>query len=215
MRGDSVVIATNADFLADTLGDILRDLDVRPVVVHDENDLVNRIKNSRPRFVLLENCFREAVTEEYVQRLSRRYRDIRVVVWSTSAVKPVRAAGYIYAGADSYFTLRDRDEHIRAVLVRMFSGKQYYPAEVRGILESGEYMPRAGKNLTRRETEVAKLSITGRSRREIAAVLGVKPSTVKMHKLNIYRKCGGNRLVDMLRYGLRNGVIGLEDLENI
>jgi hypothetical protein len=36
-----------------------------------------------------------------------------------------------------------------------------------------------------------------------------------MHKLNIYRKCGGSSPVDMLRYGLINGVIGLEDLEGV
>jgi DNA-binding NarL/FixJ family response regulator len=215
MRGDSVVIATNADFLAETLGDILRDLDVRPAVAHDENGLLGRIEKGRPRIVFLEDCFRGEVTEEYVQRLTRRYREVRVVVWSAAAVRAARAARYIYAGADSCFSLRDRDERIRAIAGRILSGKRYYPAEVGEILEKGEYMPHIGKGLTRRETEVAKLSITGRTRREIAAVLGVKPSTVKMHKLNIYRKCGGNRPVDMLRYGLTKGVIRLEDLEDI
>jgi DNA-binding NarL/FixJ family response regulator len=206
MRYNNAIIATNADFLADILRDTLRDFNAGPVqTVRNENELMSGIKNGCPRFVFLENCFRDGVTEEYVRRLTRRYRDIRVVVWSVSEVKPPRAAGYIYAGADSYFTLRDRDEQVRAVLGRILSGKHYYPAEVGKILERVDYIPRTGKDLTMREAEVAKLSITGKSRREIAAVLGVKPSTVKMHKLNIYRKCGGNRPVDILRYGLAKG----------
>jgi DNA-binding CsgD family transcriptional regulator len=54
--------------------------------------------------------------------------------------------------------------------------------------------------LTPREREVIKLCVNKQSNREIAAALGVKPTTVKAHKMRIYRKCGGNTPVDILRY---------------
>jgi two-component system nitrate/nitrite response regulator NarL len=66
--------------------------------------------------------------------------------------------------------------------------------------------------LTVWETEIIKLSITGRNNREIADALGIGAATVKYHKAGIYRKCGGNTPVDILRYGLVLGVIRPEDL---
>jgi DNA-binding CsgD family transcriptional regulator len=100
------------------------------------------------------------------------------------------------------------------VLEYIVAGRHYCPGAVRELLDKGSYVPRIGKGLTTREVEIAKLSITGQSNREIAGVLGVHLPTVKQHKANIYRKCGGNSPVDILRYGLTCGIIRPEDLTN-
>jgi two-component system nitrate/nitrite response regulator NarL len=213
MRGNSIIIATSAVFLAETIGDILRDLDIRPVVTaHDGNELTNRIKTSFPRFVLLENCFWEDATEDILQRIIRRYPELRVVVWSAMPVKAAKAAGYIYAGADSYFSMRGEEGDLSEILACIALGRHYYTNEVKEIVERREYKPNNHKNLTRREIEVVKLSVNGWTHKEIAAIIGVKPSTVKMHKLNIYRKLGVSGPVELIRYGLLNSVISLDDL---
>jgi DNA-binding NarL/FixJ family response regulator len=215
MRYNGVIIATNADFLADILRDTLRDFDVRPVLaVRNENELLNGIRNTCPRFVFLENCFRGQGTEEFILRLTKRERDVRLVVWSAMAVKPVIAARYILAGAESYFSLRETDKSIAEILERIVRGRRYCPAEVKGVIESDTYFPDMSGKLTLREKEIIKLSITRKNNREIAETLGVQMSTVKSHKASIYRKCGGNTPVDMLRYGLVQGVIRLEDLRD-
>jgi DNA-binding NarL/FixJ family response regulator len=133
-------------------------------------------------------------------------------VWSAQVVKPVIAARFILAGAESYFSLRGTGEDVAGALGLIAAGKRYCPAEVQAIAESGTYFPDMRGKLTMREIEVIKQSISGRKNREIAEALGIAAATVKMHKVNIYRKCGGNTPVDILRYGLRQGVIGLEDL---
>jgi two-component system invasion response regulator UvrY len=213
MRNNSVIIATNADFLAGMLRDILRDLDVGAVLaVRNEDELVTRIKNSFPRLVFLENCFRGQGTEELIQRIVKQNRDVRIAVWSATAVKPVIAARFMLAGAESYFSLRDTEEHIAGILNRIATGRRYYPEEVKTIVESDTYFPDLTGKLTMREIEIIKLSISGRNNQAIADLLGVSVPTVKLHKVNIYRKCGGNTPVDILRYGLIQGVIRLEDL---
>jgi DNA-binding NarL/FixJ family response regulator len=213
MRNNGVIIATNADFLAEVLRDALRDLDTGPVLtVRNENELQARIKNGFPRLVLLENCFRGPATEEYVQKLAGRYRDLRIAVWSAQAVKPVIAARFILAGAESYFSLRDTGEDVAGILGRIAAGRRYCPADVMAVLGSNTYFPDMKGKLTVREIEIIKLSVTGRKNREIADTLGVTVPTVKLHKVNIYRKCGGNTPVDILRYGLMQGVIRPEDL---
>jgi two-component system response regulator NreC len=213
MRNNGVIIATGAKFLADMLRDTLRDFDVRPVLVlRNESELLAGIKNSYPRLVFLENCFRGQGTEEFILRTVKRNRDIRIAVWSAMAVKPVIAARYILAGAESYFSLRDREEDIKDILKMILAGRRYCPAEVQTVVDSDTYFPDMKGNLTMRETEIIKLSITGRNNREIADMLGIRSSTVKSHKASIYRKCGGNTPVDILRYGLKEGIIRLEDL---
>jgi hypothetical protein len=37
---------------------------------------------------------------------------------------------------------------------------------------------------------------------------------VKMHRVNIYRKCGGNTVIDLIQYGLAHGIICPEDIVN-
>jgi DNA-binding NarL/FixJ family response regulator len=213
MKYNSVIIASNADFLADVLRDRLRDCNTGPVLTaHNENELLTGIKNRCPRFVFLENCFRGQGTEEFILRMVKQNDDVRIAVWSSAAVKPVIAARFIFAGAESYFSLRDTDENITGILNRIVTGRRYYPAEVKTIIESNTYVPDMDGTLTMREIEIIKLSITGQSNQEIADVLGIRVSTVKLHKVNIYRKCGGNTPVDILRYGLMQGVIRLEDL---
>ena len=215
MRYNSVIIATDADFLADILRDTLRDFDVKPVLaVRNENELLAGMKNNNPRFVFLENCFRGQGTEEFIPRLAKLNRDVRVVVWSAMAVKPVIAARYILAGAESYFSLRDTDKSITDILERIVSGRRYCPADVKAVIESDTYFPDMKGNLTMREKEIIKLSVTGRNNRKIAETLGIQMSTVKSHKASIYRKCGGNTPVDILRYGLIQGIIRLEDLKD-
>jgi DNA-binding NarL/FixJ family response regulator len=215
MRYNSVIIATNADFLADILRDTLRDFDVKPVLaVRNENELLAGMKNNRPRFVFLENCFRGQGTEEFIPRLVKRDRDARIVVWSAMAVKPVIAARYILAGAESYFSLRDTDKNIADILERIVTGRRYCPSDVKALIESDTYFPAMKGKVTMREKEIIKLSITGRNNRKIAETLGIKMSTVKSHKASIYRKCGGNTPVDILRYGLVQGIIRIEDLRD-
>jgi DNA-binding NarL/FixJ family response regulator len=213
MRNNSVLIATSADFLADILRDTLRDLDCGAVVVHDENELLARIKNGFPRFVLLEHCFREEGTEELILRAVKKNRDLRIAVWSAQKLKPVIAARFILAGAESYFSLRDTEENIAEILGRIAAGRRYCPAGVQAVVESNTYFPDLKGKLTLREREIIKLSVTGRNNKGIAEVLGITVPTVKLHKIHIYRKCGGNTQVDLLRYGLMQGVIRLEDLE--
>jgi two-component system sensor histidine kinase EvgS/two-component system response regulator EvgA len=213
MRNNSVIIATGAEFLASILRETLRDLDAGPVVTaRSEDELAAGMKTRHPRFVFLEHCFRGQGTEEYIRRTVRRDGDVHIVVWSAVALKPVLAARYILAGAESYFSLRDREETIGDILRAVVSGRRYYPADVKAVLDSETYFPDMTGKLTMRETEIIKLSVTEKKNREIAERLGICVSTVKSHKSRIYRKCGGNTPMDILRYGLREGIIRPEDI---
>ena len=211
MRNNSVIIATNAEFLAEILREKLRDADFQVVVAATDGDLTAKIKSASPRFIFLEHCFHGHGTDSFILRMVRRNRNLRIAVWAASEVRPITAARYIAAGAESFFSLRDKEEHISTILKRIAEGQPYCPADVEAELDRDYAHPVIGAELTRREIEVIKLTITGKTNEQIGDALGLTVHTVRFHKGNIYRKCGGNTPVDILRNGLIKGIIHQDD----
>ena len=212
MRNNSVIIATNAGFLADILREKLRDADFSVFIAGTDIDLAAKIKAVYPRFIFLEHCFHGHGTDAYIQRIVKQNRDMRIVVWAASEVKPFAAARFIAAGAESFFSLRDTDSSIETILYRIAGGRDYYPADVEAVLDKDCAYPAIGEELTQREVEIIKHTVKGQSNQQIGNILSLSIHTVKFHKANIYRKCGGSAPVDILRNGLIKGILSLEDL---
>ena len=61
--------------------------------------------------------------------------------------------------------------------------------------------------LTRRETEVLELLGSGLTNRQIAKQLHVSVKTAETHRTNLMRKIGAHSLADVVRYGIRSGLI--------
>jgi DNA-binding NarL/FixJ family response regulator len=210
---NSVIIATNAEFLAVTLREKLRDASFQVFIAATDGDLAVKIKAVFPRFVFLEHCFHGHGTDCFVQQIVRRNRKVRFAVWSVSEVKPKAAARFIMAGAESFFTLRDTEQNLKDILRGMAEGRHYCPADVEAVLGKDCAVPAIGGELTRQEVKIIKLSLAGKTNKQIAEMLSISVHTIKFHKSNIYRKCGGNTVVDILCNGLKRGILRPEDFE--
>ena len=213
MKNNSVIIATNADFFAGVLREKLHDAGLQVFIAATDTDLTTKIKAVFPRFIFLENCFHGYGTDSFIQRIVQHNRNVRIVVWAVSEVKPLAAARFIAAGAESFFSLRDTDNNIETIVFRIAGGRYYYPTDVEAILDKDFSYPMIGEELTQREIEIIKLSIVGQTNQQIGDTLSVSLHTVKFHKANIYRKCGGNTSVDILRNGMIRGIIHPEDFQ--
>ena len=213
MRNNGVIIATNAEILSGFLREKLRDAGLHVVVAATDIDLTTKIRSLFPRFIFLEHCFHGQGTDVFVQRTVKHNHNVRIVVWAASEVKPLAAARFITAGAESFFSLRDTESNLETILYRIAGGQPYYPADVGAVLDKDCAFPIIGEELTSREIEIIKLSAAGQTNRQIGEALSMSLHTVKFHRANIYRKCGGNRPVDILRNGLIQGIISSDDFE--
>jgi DNA-binding NarL/FixJ family response regulator len=211
MGNNSVIIATNAGFLADILRDRLRDASFRVYVASTDNELTEKINFVYPRFIFIEHCFHGYGTDDFIKKIVRENRYLRVTVWSACEIKPLIAARFIIAGAESFFSLRDTYKNIENILEHIAGGRHYCPADVEAVLQSERAVPVIGEKLTRREKQVLKRWISGETNKEIGKFLGLSIHTVKMHKCNVYRKCGGDTAIDILRNGFNRGVICPDD----
>jgi len=115
MTYSSVIIASTAGYLINTLREMLSDFNIRVFSVSSDDELKLKIKTVNPRMIFIENCFCKPETDSFIFKLSKANRDIRLIVWSLCEVSPLGAARLINAGADSFFSLRDKEEKITSI----------------------------------------------------------------------------------------------------
>jgi two-component system response regulator NreC len=166
-----------------------------------------------PNFIFIENCFCGHCTDAFIKRMVQQYKGLNIVVWAACEVKAPVAARFIFAGAESFFSLRDTESNIETIIYRIAGGRHYYPADVEAAIDSDNGNPVIGEGLTERELQITKNAVKGKSNQEVGDILSLSIHTVKFHKNNIYRKCGGKTPVDILRNGLLRGLLRIEDLE--
>ncbi len=65
--------------------------------------------------------------------------------------------------------------------------------------------------LTQREREVLQHIVQGRSNKEIAALLGLSPNTVAVHRANLMQALGIHRTADLVVYAIRKGLVTLPE----
>ena len=213
MTYSSVIIASTAGYLINTLREMLSDYNVKVFSVSSNDELKLKIKTVNPRMIFIENCFSKPETDNYIYKLAKTYRDVRIIVWSLCEVSPLGAARLINAGADSFFCLRDKEEKITSIIYKIVGGQSYCPDDVKAVLDKENAMPIFGKKPTRREIQIIRMCIKYKTNQKIADALCLSRSAVRFHKSNIYKKFGGETPVDILCNGIIKGIILPEDLE--
>jgi len=124
-----------------------------------------------------------------------------VVVWGVSISEP-EALRLLQSGARAIIRKSSGVENLLACLRAVAGGRTWMENRVfRDSVRAAGY-PRS--ELTAREQQVMNLVEQGFKNREIAAELGIKPGTVKIHLKHIFEKTGVHG-----RYGL--ALTGLKD----
>jgi DNA-binding NarL/FixJ family response regulator len=194
--------------------DYLRDdVEERDMVVTlNEPHLWAQVNKLHPRLVLIEDCFYANATRDLVYRLNKRHRDLRIAVFSVEDCHPFTAARFITFGAESYINLREEPAKVQEGIRRILQGSYYIPETVERLPARYEEQPVVKTALTERERMVMELVAKGKKNKEIAAQLCISANTVKNHRTNIYKKCYGHSLTDLLKFGIEQGVLSVEEV---
>lgn len=139
-------------------------------------------------------------------RSSRPDSRIRIVLFSGFAMSSETQAEGIEAGADGYLTWPlSRRELLARVGLALRTTRVVRPER----LETPPDGHRTGvrdPTLTPRQEEVVALVAAGRTSAEIAALLGIAPSTVETHRKAAMRRIGAHSTAELVRYALLNGI---------
>ena len=122
------------------------------------------------------------------------------------------------AGASGYVPKRAAPDELVSAIRAVSRGEVFlYPSLAGRLVQdylrrgpAGEGEP-PGDELTPREQEVLTLIAQGFSNNEIADQLVISAKTVDRHRENLMRKLNLHNRVDLVKYALRKGLIGLEE----
>ena len=208
MIKNPVVVASTADCLANLICEKLHNINYRGYIVSNDKDLFININNYYPKYIFMENCFYNNVTDEYVHRIKRTNENLRIVIWTASYVSPFNAARLINAGAESFFSLREKDEKVNKILQNIMLGVTYCPDDVAQACNSYKTIPIFDISLTKRELQIIKLML--KSDPEIAVELHIKYRTVCYHKEKVFKKLGLKNRSEVISWATEQGIITSE-----
>lgn len=109
------------------------------------------------------------------------------------------------AGASAYMVKNDASAKLVEAVERLIAGQPFFASQ-NAVPENPPPAP-AQYVLSARETEVLKLLASGRSNKEIGALLNISVRTIESHRASILAKLGANSLGDLVRIALRDGLV--------
>lgn len=174
--------------------------------------LVERLK---PHVLLVDLMMPGMNGLEVARQVTRHVPGTRVVLLSMHASEPYvmealrsGAVGYVLKDASA-------DELVQAVRA-VASGRRYLSPALSEravdtyVQKAREAEPATHEVLTSREREVLQLVAEGYTASDIGARLGLSPRTVETHRASVMRKLGLHTRTDLIRYGLRHGILPAE-----
>lgn len=196
-------------------------LDAQPdvrVVAEAGNGLeaLRLIGACHPDVVITETIMPRMNGLELTGQLLRRYPELRVLVLTRNDREDC-VLRLVQAGAGGYLLKTvDSADLLAAVRAVVAGGRVLQPKALEAVL--ADYLQRVqeptgrryASELTPREREVLKLIAEGNTNQDIAELLCLSRKTVETHRSNIMDKLGLHKVTDLVRYAIREGLVGLD-----
>ncbi len=143
-----------------------------------------------------------------IEELSKR---VRVVV-VTASERPADALAAVRLGARAVVQKHLAFETLVGAIHAAAEGLVWLPPHLQAELAEDWRSP-GRTSLTEREREVTRLVAVGLRNAEIAKRLFISELTVKTHLNNVFQKLALRDRVELTRYAIREGLVGVHDTE--
>ena len=176
-------------------------------------EALEKVRQIAPDMVLMDIAMPIMDGLEATRRIHKEFSKIKVLVLTQydeeNYIFPV-----IEAGACGFISKTAASSELTSGIRAVYRGDSFLsPTAARILVE--DYRQRANvkdnhdpyKELTNRERDILKLLAEGYTVQEIADMLVISPKTVEGHKTNLMAKLGIHSRVDLVKYGLRKGII--------
>ena len=170
----------------------------------------------QPDLVIMDISMPGLSGTQATERLCRECPKVKVLVLTIHEDK-----GYIRqllaAGAAGYVLKRAAGEELIHAIRVVSAGRTYLDPDMAGkvvtgfVRRTGESLPTKGPSLSDRDLEIAKLTASGHSNKEIVAALHISLSTVKLHLQNIFSKLGTHDRTQATAVAFQRGIVRLDE----
>ena len=148
---------------------------------------------------------------ETTRQLVRKVPGVRVLVLSMH-VDEVYVTQILRAGAAGYLLKDSADTDLFKAVAAVAQGQSFFSPPIARLMVDQYVRPRPEgvdryETLSHREREIFQLVAEAKTNKEIAALLGISPSTVETHRAKIIRKLDLHSATEIALYAVRRGVI--------
>jgi DNA-binding NarL/FixJ family response regulator len=179
--------------------------------VNNGLELLDQLKRVQPDLVILDISMPYLRGLEATREINKAYPKVNVLILTMH-----KSRAYLHhaieAGVNGYLLKEDADHELFSAIEAIREGKTY----ISPLLSPGltDRAPKGGheakslssrESLTLRERQVLKLVAEGKTNKDIADLLFISTRTVENHRANIMRKMDFHKVVDLVKYAIREG----------
>ncbi len=179
-------------------------------------EAIEKVRELQPDVVVMDIAMPGLSGFEATQRIRQSNPEVKVL-----ALTVHDSEAYVFqmlrAGAVGYVLKRSPSADVINAVKTAYKGEAVLHPSVTKLLIH-DYLSRAERGeeasyelLSDREREILKLITEGRTNKEIADMLFLSVKTVQAHRANLMRKLGLHDRVELVKYAIRKGIIGLDE----
>jgi two-component system NarL family response regulator len=202
-----IVIADDHPVVREGLGALVSSQQDMKIVSEAANgrQAVQQFLLHAPDVLLLDLRMPEMNGMEAIHAIIEKAPKAKIIVLSTyDGDEDVYRA--LQAGAKAYLLKDSPRAELLESIRGVYSGQLSIPSAIGARLAASMQAPK----LTKRETDIIKLLVDGKSNKEIGATLGVTEGTVKVHTGHVFKKLGAGGRTEAIRIALEHGIVHLK-----
>ncbi|ALN76823.1 response regulator [Staphylococcus agnetis] len=165
-----------------------------------------QINEINPQLILVDLVMPEMNGIELIHEIKKSYPHIKVLVL-TSYVDDEHVMSALEEGADGYQMKDVEAEQLISAIDQVIAGARVVHKEAEAVMNNVVTKPHHVNKLSKRETEVLKEMVKGKTNKEIAAHLFVSEKTIKTHVSHIFNKLQVSDRTQAAIYAMENNLI--------
>ena len=199
---DHHIVRQGLEFLLSTVDD----LEVIQSFANGQSFLTFLMENEQPDLVLLDLVMPTMNGIEITEILKQQYPNIKVLVL-TSYIDDEHVISALDKGADGYEMKDVEPQKLIDTIHKVLQGERMIHPQAKSVMEKVYKKPHYTNKLSKREGEVLKEMVKGKTNKEIAKTLFVSEKTVKTHVSHIFNKLEVTDRTQAAIYAMKNKLI--------
>ena len=179
-------------------------------VVSDGHALLKAAPELKPDVVIVDIAMPQLNGLDAGEQIKQKNHAIKLI-YLTMNVRPDVAAEAFRRGASGYVLKHCTAEELIVAIRRVLRGESYLSPLI--TKDTVEFLLRTGaayseeKRISGRQSEVLQLLAEGKSMKEIAYILQLKPGTVAFHKYRIMEVLGLRSNAELIEYAIKHHMV--------
>lgn len=209
-HGPKVLIADDHTLVAEACKKLLEPEFHVVGVVADGRSLLQKTKELRPDVVISDIAMPQLNGLDAGEQIKQQFPSIKLI-YLTMNTKADVAAEAFRRGASGYVVKHCSAEELVVAVRRVLRNESYLSPTI--TRDTVDYLLRSGsvfseqKRLSSRQREVLQLLAEGKSMKEIAYILDLKPGTVAFHKYRIMETIDAKSNAELIEYALKTSLL--------